>query len=105
MASEVIGLYVSLISKYFTLTDMAVSSPSENGTGNVVPSLIPQGSHSLTTSYYFIRILHEIQECVNEVLGMDVSSEASANLKSLLESARWKFESMLTSVWLRGERR
>lgn len=101
MASDVIRLYISLISQFFTLSDMAVIS-SESGQGTTVPPFVPQSSNSLTTAYYLTRILSEIQDCVNEVLAMDISPDANSGMKSLLESTRWRFEGALTSVWLRG---
>lgn len=101
MASDVIRLYISLISQFFTLSDMAVIS-SESAQGITVPPFVPQSSNSLTTAYYLTRILSEIQECVHEVLTMDISLDANSGMKSLLESTRWRFEGALTSVWLRG---
>ncbi|KAH8116013.1 exocyst complex component Sec5-domain-containing protein, partial [Phellopilus nigrolimitatus] len=105
MASEVIRLYVALLSQFFTLSDMAVSSPtmrdSLGGAAAALPPFAPQRAHSLTTAYYLTRILAEIQECVSEIVAMDVSADASSGLKSLLESTRWRFEGTLTSVWLR----
>ena len=102
MAYDVIQLYISLISQYFTLSDMAVNSPSESSSTPQTPPFVPQNSHSLTTAYYLTRILAEIQECVNETVAMEVSNDASAGLRSLLESARWRFEGALTGMWLRG---
>lgn len=101
MASDVIRLYISLISQFFTLSDMAVIS-SESGHGTTVPPFVPQSSNSLTTAYYLARILSEIQDCANEVLAMDISPDANSGMKSLLESTRWRFEGALTGVWLRG---
>lgn len=49
-----------------------------------------------------MRISGEIQESVNELNGMDISNEASQNLKSLLESAKWRFNDILVTSWLRG---
>ena len=59
--------------------------------------------HALTSAYYLTRVLAEIQECVNEVVSMDISPDASSGMKGLLESARWRFEGALTNVWLRGK--
>ncbi|THH07884.1 hypothetical protein EW145_g3080 [Phellinidium pouzarii] len=106
MASDVIRLYISLLSQFFTLSDMAVSSPTlvdgPNGATTITfPPFVPQRAHALTTAYYLTRILAELQECVSEVILMDVSTDANAGLKGLLESARWRFEGALTNVWLR----
>jgi len=67
------------------------------------PPLLSAKSHSLSTAYYLQRILGEVQECVNDVKSLDISSEINQSLKSLLESIRSKFEDVLTSHWLRGK--
>lgn len=104
MASDLIRLYISLLSQFFTLSDMAVLSPNPNDNGAMIrlPPFVPQHAHSLTTAHYLTRILSEIKDCVTEVVAMDIGSDASTGLKSLLESARWRFAGALTSVWLRG---
>jgi exocyst complex component 2 len=101
MALDVVKLYISLISEFFKLSDMAVmTSPSSTAS---TPPLIPSDSHSLATAYYLSKILGEIQDSVSEVNGMDISSEASSGLKSLHESAKWRFTDILINAWLRGE--
>ncbi|KAI5120615.1 hypothetical protein M0805_008091 [Coniferiporia weirii] len=106
MASDITRLYISLLSQFFTLSDIAVSSPiagdgSSGGVNATFPPFVPQRAHALTTAHYLTRILAEMQECVNEIMTMDVSADVNAGLKSLLESARWRFEGALTNVWLR----
>ena len=66
------------------------------------PPFVPQRAHSMTTAYYLTKVLSEIQDCVNEVVAMNISSDVSSGMKELLESARWRFEGALTNVWLRG---
>ncbi len=69
MAADVVRLYISLISQFFTLSDMAVSSPSELSSassgvsGADFPPFMPQSSNALTTAHYLTRILAEIREC------------------------------------------
>lgn len=100
MALDIVKLYISLISEFFTLSDMAVmASPSSRGSG---PAYLPPDSHSLSTAHYLMKILGELQESVNELNGMEISNEASSSLKSLLESAKWRFEDILINAWLRG---
>lgn len=53
-------------------------------------------------SHYLMKILGDIQETVNELNAMEISNEAALGLKSLLESARWRFEDVLVAAWLRG---
>lgn len=100
MALDVIKEYISLLSEFFMFSDAAVQSPTLDN--NATPPLLPLDSNALTTMQHLMKILGEIQETVNEVNGMEVSSEASSSLRSLLESARWKFEDILIHAWLRG---
>lgn len=53
-------------------------------------------------SHYLMKILGDIQETVNELNAMEISNESALGLKSLLESARWRFEDVLVGAWLRG---
>lgn len=99
MALDVVKLYISLISEFFGLSDMAVMASSSNK----VLSLLPANSHSMSTAYYLLKMLNDIQEAVNELNLMEISNEASAGLKSLLESVKWRFEDVLITAWLRGE--
>ncbi|KAF5383308.1 hypothetical protein D9615_005002 [Tricholomella constricta] len=98
MALDVVKLYISLISEFFTLSDMAVASPNAN---NPAPANLPKDSHSLSTAHYLMKVLGELQETVNELNALDISPEVSSSLKSLLDSAKWRFEDVLVSTWLR----
>ncbi|KAH7926246.1 hypothetical protein BV22DRAFT_1087398 [Leucogyrophana mollusca] len=99
MALDIVKLYVSLMSEFFTLSDTAVMAP--NSAGNASPPLLPSHSNSLTTAHFLVKILSEIQDCVTEVNSMEILSEASVVLRNLLESTRWRFEDTLTHAWLR----
>ncbi|KAJ7755359.1 exocyst complex component sec5 [Mycena maculata] len=99
MALDIIKLYISLISQFFTLSDMAVMS-SPNGSAAPPPSL-PTNSNSLCTAHYLMKILGEVQETVNDMNAMEISNEAASGLKSLLETAKWRFEDLLVTAWLR----
>ncbi|KAJ7145330.1 exocyst complex component sec5 [Mycena crocata] len=99
MALDIIKLYISLISQFFLLSDMAVmSSP---GGSSAPPPALPSNSNSLCTSHYLMKVLGEVQETVNELNSMEISNEAASGLKSLLESAKWRFEDLLITSWLR----
>lgn len=101
MILKIVQQYMTLLSEFFTLSDMAASSARQN-TSDMLPSFVPRGSDSLTTSHYLVKLLAEMTDCVNEVVAMEVSPEATTGLKTLLETARWKFEEALCKVWLRG---
>ncbi|KAF8999104.1 exocyst complex component sec5 [Cyathus striatus] len=98
MASEIVKLFISLISEFFKLSDMAVMAGSSN---SALPPHIPKNSHSLSTAHYLMKILGELQECVNEINSMEISSEASSSLKGLIDSAKWRFEDILINAWVR----
>ncbi|KAF8222395.1 hypothetical protein L208DRAFT_1413490 [Tricholoma matsutake] len=99
MVLDIVKLYISLISDFFKLSDMAVmTSPSSNSS---TLSLLPVDSNSLVTAHYLLKILGELQEGVSELNGMEISSEASSSLKNFLESAKWKFTDILVNAWLR----
>ncbi|KAG6865442.1 hypothetical protein C0991_002518 [Blastosporella zonata] len=98
MALDVVKLYISLISEFFTLSDMAVMSPNTN---NPTSSNLPSDSHSLSTAHYLMRILGELQDTVNDVNALEISQEVTSLLKGLLESAKWRFEDILVGTWLR----
>ncbi|KAJ7770499.1 exocyst complex component sec5 [Mycena metata] len=98
MALDIIKLYISLISQFFKLSDMAVMT---SGGSNSTPPSLPTNSNSLCTSYYLTKVLGEVQETVNELNAMDISNEAASELKSLLETAKWRFEDLLITSWLR----
>jgi len=102
MALDVVKLYISLISEFFTLSDMAVMT-SPGGSNNTTPPLLPLNSNSLSIAHYLMKILGEMQESVNELNAMEISTEAASGLKNLLETAKWRFEDILINAWLRGE--
>lgn len=101
MALDIIQLYISLLSEFFVFSDVAASMSPNMGSG-ALPALLPRDSNSLTTLSHLSKILAEIQESVNEINGMEISSQANQSMKELLESARWKFEDILVQSWLRG---
>ncbi|KAJ7775533.1 exocyst complex component sec5 [Mycena metata] len=99
MATDIVKLYISLLSQFFRLSDMAVMT-SPGGSNSPPPSL-PTNSNSLCTSYHLLKILGEVQETVTELNEMEISSEAASGLKGLLETTTWRFEDVLAASWLR----
>jgi hypothetical protein len=103
MALDIVKLYISLVSQLFNLSDVVVMA---SGTAsNAAPAILPKNSHSISTAHYLLKILSEIQDTVNEINGMEISNEVSSLLKSLLESAKWRFVDITVNAWLRGEQR
>ncbi|KAJ3969971.1 exocyst complex component sec5 [Lentinula raphanica] len=102
MALDVVKLYISFLSQFFNLSDMAVmSSPSFPPANDTSSTMLPSNSTSFSTAYYLLKIFGEIQDCVNELNAMEISAEVSATLKGLLDSTKWRFEDVLISAWLR----
>ena len=101
MATGIVTQYISFLSEFFSLSNMAVTSPG--GTAKMEePSFLPPGTNSLLTSFYLVRILQDIAECVNDIGATEISSEAGAGLKELLDATRGRFEDVLAYTWLRG---
>ncbi|KAJ3732617.1 exocyst complex component sec5 [Lentinula guzmanii] len=99
MALDVVKLYISFLSQFFNLSDMAVmSSPSVPSPKDTSPTMLPSNSTSFSTAYYLLKILGEIQDCVNELNAMEISADISASLKGLLDSTKWRFEDVLIAA-------
>lgn len=98
MALDIVRLYISLLSEFFTFSDAGVASSSAT---EHVPAYVPPTSDSLTTGLYVLRILTEITDCVGEVAGVDISPAASSSLKDLVASARWSFQEAICGAWAR----
>lgn len=93
-------LYISLISQYFMLSDVAVMTTLPNGSTSS-PHYLPENAHSLCTAIYLQQILSEVNDTVTELNAMEISQETG--VKGLLESLRWRFEDILLQVWQRGK--
>ncbi|EKM56994.1 uncharacterized protein PHACADRAFT_208160 [Phanerochaete carnosa HHB-10118-sp] len=98
MALDIIRQYITLLSEFFTFSEV-VMSPGLSS--SPAPPMLPRNSNTLTTMYHLTKILGEIQDSANEVSSMEISSESTSSLKSLLESARWKFDELLVQAWVR----
>src|SRR5271154_759372 len=101
MALDIVKLHISLLSEFFTLSDMAVMLSSRSGTTH--PPLLPPYSNLFTTGHFLVKILGEVQDAAHEVIGMDISNEVASGFKTLLESTKWRFVDLLVLAWLRGE--
>ncbi|KAF8512663.1 exocyst complex component Sec5-domain-containing protein [Hysterangium stoloniferum] len=104
MATDIVKTYIALLSEFFSFSDMAVMAPASGDSKGAEPKFIPPGTNSLTSGFYLSRILQEISECINDVGAAEVSSEAGAGLRELLDSARWKFIDVLGHTWMRDAR-
>ncbi|KAG8892472.1 hypothetical protein FRB99_002694, partial [Tulasnella sp. 403] len=106
MALDIVKLYITLISEFFTISDPAVkSSPRDKQSLDPIvgtaATFVPFGTNSLTTCYYLGKTIGEITECINDVTAADISSDTNFSLNEFLVSARWRFEDVLCDLWLR----
>ena len=81
-------------------SDVEITSPVRQESHT---SFLPKASNSITTAHFLTKVLGEVQETMNEVSGLEISSEVSTNTKSFLESARRGFQETLIHAWRRGK--
>jgi len=98
MALDIVNLYISQISDFFKLSDVAIMAAP--GASLVQPPHLPLNSHSICTAYYLNKILADIHDTVNELNSLDIAKDSG--LKGLLENTRWRFVDFLVKAWLRG---
>ncbi|KZO98600.1 hypothetical protein CALVIDRAFT_562045 [Calocera viscosa TUFC12733] len=96
MSLELTRIYVSLISEHFTLSD-ALASPQPSTTFIFLPPV----TNSLTSAHYLEKLLGELNDCVGDVMGLEMGGgiEAGEGLKGLVETARWRYVDVLCEGW------
>ncbi|KAG1737399.1 exocyst complex component Sec5-domain-containing protein [Suillus lakei] len=94
MALDIIKLYISFLSEFFTLSDILSNSSTPYS-----PEHLPSHSNSLTTAHWLAKILSEVQDCVTEIGALELGE--GGLVKGLVESVRWRFEDVLVRSWLR----
>ena len=105
MALEIIKLYTSTLSQFFTLSDVSVaeSAIKKDGMDPPIPPFVPAGTTVLAACYFSERLVEEVAECAGELMAVDVGNEAGQVLRSMLDSLRWRFEEVIAATWARGE--
>ncbi|BGP12574.1 hypothetical protein JCM10213_004839 [Rhodosporidiobolus nylandii] len=111
MTQDIVTLYVSLLSSFFTLSSSTHSptiaqNPSSNPAEDLnatppMPLFVPPVSSSTTNCHWLLRVLNELMECVSEMSALELSGEATQSLKELVASTRWRFEEAICSGWVR----
>ncbi|WWC92087.1 uncharacterized protein L201_007041 [Kwoniella dendrophila CBS 6074] len=113
MAMEIIKLYISTISQFFTLSDIALSDIALSDTSSsskkedelpIIPPFVPHNTSVITSCYFVEKIIDEISDCSNELLSVDVGNEARSGLKNMLDSLRWRFIEVITSTWAKDSK-
>ena len=111
MTQDIITLYVTLLSQFFSLSS-STHSPASGSTSFAVaadndappplPSFVPPGTNTATMGHWLLKTLNELTECVSEMSALELAGEASGSLKELVASARWRFEEAVCAGWVRG---
>lgn len=109
MTQDIVTLYVSLLSQFFSLSSVAISpapaargSTKETTEAPPLPSFVPENSNAATIGHWLLKTINELTECVTEMASLELPGEASASLQELLTSTRWRFEEALCAAWVRG---
>jgi len=106
MSSGVIELYASFLTELFTLSPISDEPPSTPITPTFSyekPSFVPPHSDSITTCYFLTRILNEMNECVNDINSINMASDASGTLSTLMDQTRWCFIGIICETWNAGK--
>lgn len=107
MTQDIVTLYVTLLSQFFTLSSSTNYSPSLGASADPdahpIPPFVPPSSNAPTICYWLQKTLNEMTECVNEVNALELAGEASASLKELVASTRWRFQQAICGSWVRGK--
>ncbi|RSH82118.1 hypothetical protein EHS25_006051 [Saitozyma podzolica] len=103
MCLEIVKLYTSYLSQFFTLSDVALaeSSPRREGSDPPVPPFVPEGSSVLTACFFAERLVEEVAECVGELMSVDLGPEAGNSLKAMTDSMRWRMGEAIAATWTR----
>lgn len=104
MALEIIKAYTAILSQFFTLSDVAIaeSSIKKEGEDPPIPPFVPEGTTVIASCHYGEKVVEEVNDCAGDLMAVDVSGEAAASLKGLLDSLRWRFEEVVAATWARG---
>ncbi|EIW69869.1 hypothetical protein TREMEDRAFT_29687 [Tremella mesenterica DSM 1558] len=106
MASEIIKLYTSLLSQFFTLSDVAVaeSNRKKSDINPPIPSFVPLSTSVITACFFGEKLVEEVAECTGELAAVDVGSESSNALRGMLDSLRWRMLEVISSTWTRDSK-
>ncbi|OCF43322.1 exocyst protein [Kwoniella heveanensis CBS 569] len=105
MALEIVRLYNSTLSQFFTLSDMALAdSPRKEDQDPPIPPFVPHGTSTITACYFAERLMEDVSDCAAELSSVDVGSEAGSGLKSMLDSLRWRLIEVIAATWSRDSK-
>ncbi|GAA5945363.1 hypothetical protein JCM3775_002199 [Rhodotorula graminis] len=108
MTQDIVTLYVSLLSSFFTLSSSTAPNPQppKPATDDLnatppLPPFVPPVSNAATNCHWLLRVLNELMECVSELGALELAGEATQTLKELVASTRWRFVEAICSAWVR----
>ncbi|CDH55023.1 exocyst complex component sec5 [Lichtheimia corymbifera JMRC:FSU:9682] len=103
MSRNIVDLYASLISDYFSLNEPSLPvQQNADGTETVImPGFLPVNASSIHVSEYLTRIISDLAHCVNDISAIHLAGEAFSGLTGLMEKARWKFVEVICKCWER----
>ncbi|KAK4055272.1 Exocyst complex component S5 [Microbotryomycetes sp. JL201] len=104
MSQDIVTLYVTLVSTFFTLSSSTKASPDPNADPNATPPLppfVPPTANAATNCHWLLKVLSELNESVSELVTLELAGEANQSLKELVSSTRWRFEEAICSAWVR----
>ena len=93
-ATEALDAYISLLSHFFTLTDVSILARQPL---SPLADWVPRDTCSLTAAHYMRTMLTELVEAVNDLAVLGITS--SSSLKGLLANARFCFIETLCLLW------
>ena len=99
MALEVVKLYISLLSTFFTLSDPSIPSKG----GEEVPAFVPPGTTVLAACHFSEKLVDDVNEGIAELMGVDIGSEAGNGVRNMLDSLKWRMQEVISALWARGE--
>lgn len=102
---EIIRLYISSLSSFFTLSDAGLADQPRKDTSAElrIPPFVPAGTTVITACFFAERLIEEVAEAVSELSVVDIGSDALNNSRQLVENMRWRMEEVICATWAKGE--
>lgn len=101
---EIIKLYTSSLSQFFTLSDVAIAEAAirKEGDDLPIPPFVPPSSTVVASCHFAERLVEEVADCISDLNAVDIGSEAGVNLRNMMDSVRWRLEEVIAATWARG---
>ncbi|WVF68144.1 hypothetical protein IAT40_002907 [Kwoniella sp. CBS 6097] len=104
MALEIIRLYNTTLSQFFTLSDVALAETRKEDQDPPIPHFVPVGTSTITACFFAERLIDDVSDCAGELSSVDVGSEAGSGLKTMLDSLRWRLIEVIAATWSRDSK-